>query len=219
MSTPEQRIRDFYGFDFPEDFFRFREFLAELPSGLLGDALELHPAFPFDVADGRRAKDYPEHPHWEDRFYNDLPEFVTLFRGGMGGLHRGYFFDAPGELEPVVASYYNSDAFEHSIPGDDIFAAVRYLVEEAEEDNLELLEEEEEADAARKRLGRVETVRRSLARYWGKDRPEIGYDYLDAQGCSLVDSQECRRAMASSGWAARRRVAAALFLGSTLPSR
>ena len=22
MSTPEQRIRDFYGFDFPEDFFR-----------------------------------------------------------------------------------------------------------------------------------------------------------------------------------------------------
>ena len=37
MSTPERRIREFYGFDFPEDFFRFREFLAELPKGLLGE--------------------------------------------------------------------------------------------------------------------------------------------------------------------------------------
>ena len=57
MSTPEQRIRDFYGFDFPEDFFRFREFVAELKKGLLADATDMHPAQPFDVADGKPAKD------------------------------------------------------------------------------------------------------------------------------------------------------------------
>src|SRR4051812_23949764 len=108
----------------------------------------MRPAFPFHVADGKRAKDHPENPHWEDRFYLDLPEFVTLFIGGGDGLHRGYFFDAPGEREPVVASYYHSDTFEHSIPGDDIFGAVRYLLEMAEEDLLELLEEEGEEDAA-----------------------------------------------------------------------
>ena len=131
MATPEERIREFYGFDFPAAFFRFREFLAELPAGLPGDSLDLNPAFPFDVADGKSAKDYPEHPHWEDRYYNDLPEFVTLFGGGPDGLHRGYFFDAPGELEPVVASFYNSATFDHTITGDHIFEAVRNIVEEA----------------------------------------------------------------------------------------
>ena len=34
--TPEQRVRDFYEFDFPDDFFAFREFLAELPAWFFG---------------------------------------------------------------------------------------------------------------------------------------------------------------------------------------
>ena len=77
MSTPEQRIRDFYGFEFPEDFFRFREFLAELPKGLFEDATDMHPAHSFDVASGNPATERPENPQWEDRYYYDLPEFVT----------------------------------------------------------------------------------------------------------------------------------------------
>src|SRR5262245_28386942 len=108
MPTPEQRIRDFYGFDFPDDFFRFREFMTELPRNSLEDVYvcDMRPAFPFEVAAGKKASDYPDHPHWEDRYYNDLPEFVTLFRGSVDGLHFGYFFDAPGEHPPVCAHFY-----------------------------------------------------------------------------------------------------------------
>jgi hypothetical protein len=65
----------------------------------------------------------------------------------------------------------------------------------------------------------TETGPRCRARLDTKEYPVEHRVAPEAQGCSLVDSQECRRAMASSGWAARRRVAAALFLGSTLPSR
>src|SRR5689334_7735838 len=133
MPTPEERIRAFYGFDFPESFFRFRAFLAELPRGLLGDALDMHPAFPFRVAAGKRAEHHPEHPHWEDLYYYDLPDYVTLFNGTTDGRHWGYFFDEPGVREPVVASYWHSDTFQHSASGDDIFAAVRWRVENDEQ--------------------------------------------------------------------------------------
>src|SRR5262245_28768305 len=115
MSDAEQRIQDFYGFAFPEEFFRFREFLAKIPPDILGEACDMQPAFPFAVADGTPPKDFPDHPLWEHRYYHDLPEFVTVFLGSTDGLHHGYFFDAPGELPPVVAHYWHSDTFEHFI--------------------------------------------------------------------------------------------------------
>ena len=40
MPTPEQRIRDFYGFDFPDDFFQFRDCLTGLPRNLLEDVCD-----------------------------------------------------------------------------------------------------------------------------------------------------------------------------------
>lgn len=129
MPTPEQRIRAFYGFAFPDDFFAFREFMAELPRDALAEVCDMRPAFPFEVAAGRGATDYPDQPAWEDRFYNDQPEFVTLFRGSMGGLHHGYFFDAPGELPPICAHFYNSDTFQHDPNGDTLFEAARYHLE------------------------------------------------------------------------------------------
>jgi hypothetical protein len=180
MPTPEQRIRDFYGFDFPDDFFRFREFMAALPRNALEDACEeLCPAFAFDVAAGRKPKDYPEHPYWEDRYYNDLPEFVTIFRGGMGGLHHGYFFDAPGELPPVCAFFWNSDSIEHDISGDTIFEAVRYQLERAESGYQEMIEDDPD-DAAhyRRQLKNVARVREKLSKSFGADRPETGDDYM-----------------------------------------
>src|SRR3954462_13414046 len=104
MPTPEQRIRDFYGFAFPDDFFLFREFITRLAPNLLSDACDMHLAFPFEVAAGGKPKDNPEHPLWEDRYYHDLPEFITIFPGTTDGLHWGYFFDAPGRRPPAVAS-------------------------------------------------------------------------------------------------------------------
>src|SRR5262249_40375097 len=141
-STPESRVRDFYGFAFPDDFFHFRVFLASVPRGILGSACDMYPAFPFEVAAGQSASDYPKQPHWQDRYYPDLPEFVTLFPGTTDGLHWGYVFDAPGELPPVVAHYWHSDTFQHSIDGDSLFEAVRWHIEQSEVDYLEMIEDD-----------------------------------------------------------------------------
>jgi hypothetical protein len=174
----EQRLRDFYGFAFPDDFFRFREFMDRLPPGILGEACDMHPAFPFDVADGKPPIDYPDRRHWQDRYYHDLPEFITLFTGTTDGLHYGYVFDAPGELPPVVAHYWHSDTFQHTIDGDTLFEATRWHVEKAESDFLEMADDPSEAEYCRDRLEQVATVRAQLSSFWGKDREQTGEDYL-----------------------------------------
>ena len=182
MPTPEQRVHDFYGFAFPDDFFRFREFLQELPRDLLSEACDMHPARPFEVAAGQPGREYPEQPLWEDRYYHDLPEFVTLFTGTVDGLHWGYFFDAPGQQPPVVVHYWHSDTFQHGHDGDNIFEAVRYQVEMNERDFQEMLGDPDEAYYGRGRLEDLTVIREVLARFWDADRPETGEDYLDAYG-------------------------------------
>jgi hypothetical protein len=178
MVTAEQRIRDFYGIDFPDDFFRYREFMAGLPPRLLGEVCDMYPSFPFDVADGKPPANYPNHPHWEARYYYDLPEFVTLFTGTSDGLHYGYFFDAPGELPPVVAHYWHSDSFQHTIGGDTLFEATRRCVEKVESDFLSMADDPGDADYCRERLEKVAVVRAQLSSFWGADREETGKEYL-----------------------------------------
>ena len=180
MATPERRVREFYGFAFPDDFFAFREFMAGLPRGALADVCDMRPAFPFEVAAGRAATDYPDHPAWEDRYYNDQPEFVTLFRGSMGGLHHGYFFDAPGELPPVCASFYNSDEFQHDLTGDTLFEAARYQLEKGVSGFHEMIDDDpDHAAHYRRRLRQADRLREKLSKHFGSDRPETGDDYLD----------------------------------------
>ena len=181
MSTPEQRVRELYGFVFPDEFFRFRDFLGRLPPGLLGEACDMHPAYPFGAAEGRRPKDHPRHPLWEDRYYHDLPEFLTVFTGTVDGLHWGYFFDAPGEHPPVVAHYWHGDTFQHTVDGDSLFEAVRWHVELRERDFLERADEDPgEADYCEERLGQLAAIRDELSRFWGADRTQTGDDYLHA---------------------------------------
>lgn len=177
MSTPEQRIRDFYGFDFPDDFFRFREFLGELPLMLLGEALDMWPAHPFKVAAGEPARSHPEHPQWQDRYFDDLPEFLTLFGGTIHGLHWGYFSDDPGKQEPLVVHYHHKDSFAHSIDGGNIFAAVRHKIEKSEGATREEMEILNEEQVGLEQLGQLAAIRDVLSRYWGSDRPETGDDY------------------------------------------
>lgn len=185
MPTPEQRIRAFYGFAFPDDFFAFREFMATLPRGSLADVCDMRPAFPFLVAAGRAAEGYPDDPAWEDRYYNDLPEFVTVFRGSVDGSHHGYFFDAPGELPPVCAHFWNSDAFQHDLAGDTLFEATRYHLEKGERDFRDMLEDDpDEAAHYRRRLKQTERLREKLSEHFGADRPETGDDYMDMYGDS-----------------------------------
>lgn len=178
--TPEERIRAFYGFPFPDDFFVFREFLTRLAPNLLGDACDMYLSFPFEVADGGTAGDHPEHPHWQDRYYCDLPEFVTIFTGTTDGLHWGYFFDDPGKRDPVVAHYWHSDTFEHAHDGNTIFEAVRHQVELSERDYQEMSDRESERDYCRIRLEQLGAIREQLAAFWGADRRETGDEYCRA---------------------------------------
>jgi hypothetical protein len=180
--SAEKRIRDLYGFAFPDDFFRTHELLESLPEGLLASACEQRPAYPWAVAAGRPPREYPNRPIWEDRYYHDLPEFITLFYGGADGLHWGYFFDAPGELPPVVTYYWHTDTFDHVLAGDTVFEAIRWGLETSESDFREYQDEGE--DDYTEELGHVEQVRKRLNDYWGEDRPETGADYLEAYGGS-----------------------------------
>jgi len=179
--TAEQLVRDLYGFAFPDEFFRYREFLAELPNGVLGEACDMHPAYPFQLAAGNEAKNHPKHPLWESRYYYDLPEFVTLFTGTTDGLHWGYFFDAPGELPPVIAHYWHRDTFEHAIDGETLFEATRWQVESNEEGFLEMIDDDpDEEDFYRQQLVQLAGIRDVLSGYWGGDREETGEEYQEA---------------------------------------
>lgn len=184
MSTPaEQRVRDFYGFDFPDEFFWYREFLAKLPPGVLAEACDMRPAYPFDLADGKPVKDHPAHPLWEGRYYHDLPEFVTLFHGTTDGLHWGYYFDSPGEMPPVVCHYWHGDTFQHAVDGDTLFEATRWQVESSEEGLLEMIEDDPDEEAHyRAQIDQLAVIRRALGGYWGGDREETGADYEDTYG-------------------------------------
>lgn len=45
MPTAAQRLRECYGFDFPDEFFRYREFLAGLPPAILAETCDMQPAW------------------------------------------------------------------------------------------------------------------------------------------------------------------------------
>lgn len=176
MTDAERRVREFYGFDFPADFFRVAERLPTLPPGALGRACDMHPAFPFEVAAGRPARDFPDRPEWQDRYYHDLPEFVTIFTGTADGRHWGYFFDAPGERPPVVAHYWHNDTFQHNVPGVTLTDAIRYTLNEDEQGFLEMEAEAEgwgkpdDAKFYRDRLAELRATREALRDLWAGRR-------------------------------------------------
>jgi len=109
------RLREAYGVDFPDELFE----IWDWRSGLTGEALHafknvlglsLHG--PFDVLAGKLEGPLRYSPllHW--RYQYDPPELFTVMTGDTDGLHWGYWFDDPGRLPPVVASFYARDAFE-----------------------------------------------------------------------------------------------------------
>src|SRR5262249_52618173 len=129
-----RQLRGLYGFDFPEDFFRFWEFAQRLrplePLKALDD-LDLQLVGPFEVLAGRfdhRPQSLSILLHW--RYCFDPPEFFTPLAGGGDGLHWGCYLDDPANGSGCVASYYAQDTFELAVDGDDLFEAVRLFLEE-----------------------------------------------------------------------------------------
>jgi hypothetical protein len=179
------RVRAEYGFDFPDDFYRFWEFVNRLapldPLHALAEALGVVLVGPFEVLAGRFDGRVPRRSlllHW--RYYDDPPEFFTVLAGGTDGLHWGYFLDEPAAGSGCVASYYARDAYELSADGDTLFEAMRLHLEYLHtdhEDYLDLAAEGADEEAAK--LDCLDALRRRLMAHATGDRPEIGEEYTE----------------------------------------
>jgi hypothetical protein len=140
-------LRALYGVDFPDELFAIADWhrgLTGEPARALRDVLGVSLHGPFDALAGKLAGPlrYPAVLHW--RYQYDLPELFTVMVGNTDGLHWGYWFDDPGRLPPVVASFYARDGVDltehaslaHAL--EDHSAAVRAsLVENREHDSAE----------------------------------------------------------------------------------
>ena len=190
------RIRAEYGFDLPDDFYRFWEFANRLsplaPLQALSDILDLTLVGPFEILSGRFDGRVPRHSlllHW--RYHDDPPEFFTALAGGDDGLHFGYYLDDPDAGSGCVASYYAEDAFELSADGDTLFEAVRLHLEYCHGDCLIDAElSQEDADHASASLDRLDDLRGRLIEYETADRPEVGEEYTERY--AGVTSREAR---------------------------
>src|SRR4051794_24637353 len=135
MAEQRKLLAEIYGFEFPDSFFAFQDFVIKVTPELLLDVVEISLAGPFLIKD----RNHPS-PLWESRYYNDPPEFFTILEGGTDGLHWGYYIDDPANLALLalpVTSFYSNDAFELTIDGNDIFEAVRDHLERHYETCLE----------------------------------------------------------------------------------
>lgn len=128
MNERQQQISELYGIEFPADFYKVWDWYNSLNEDLVNvfhNTLGMNLTGAFDVLAGNFDNvelRYPALLHW--RFYMDPPEFFTVISGDTDGLHWGYWFDDPGKLEPVVASWYARDAFEIGQTGDNLFEAI-----------------------------------------------------------------------------------------------
>jgi len=188
MTTLQRRrelLQRLYGFDFPEDFYRFWDFANRLkplePLLALYDSLGVVLTGPFEVLAGRFDHVTPPlspYLHW--RYYMDPPEFFTVLVGDTDGLHWGYYLDAPPDPAGCVAHCYANDALEIAKDGDTLFEAIRLWLEEALAQSHQDVDYGLE-DAAilmenRATLGRL---RQSLQAYATEDRPENEDEYVE----------------------------------------
>jgi hypothetical protein len=185
MAKRRALLRRLYGFDFPDDLFRFWEFANRLrplePLAALTNTCGIHLAGPFEVLAGRFDRHTPRYSvllHW--RYTNDPPEFFTVLLGDTDGLHWGYYLDDPAAKVGCVASYYTNDAFELMIDGDTLFEALRLHLEQQHRDCLEY----RDGDPANMRdydatLSAIAELRGEVQRYETADRVEIGDEYVE----------------------------------------
>jgi hypothetical protein len=184
MIDHRRQLRELYGFDFPEHFFRFWDFARHLrplePLKAL-QALDLQLVGPFEVLAGRfdgRSLPLNLLLHW--RYYFDPPEFFTALVGGGDGLHWGCYLDDPADGPGCVASYYTHDAFQIAVDGDDLFAAVRLFLE-GHQGDCELDHSYGLIDDAewRQELAHLAAFREKLTTFGTGAQDEIGAAYLD----------------------------------------
>jgi hypothetical protein len=206
LDQRRRQLREMYGFDFPEDFFRFWEFATRRrplePLAALADATDTGLVGPFEVLAGRfdgRTPKYSPYLHW--RYYSDPPEFFTVLAGGGDGLHWGYFLDDPAGGAGCLASYYAHDVFEVSTDGDTLFDAVRLLVEQTYATCvLDRGYFPQEAPHYEESMRRLDELRLALAGYATADRTEVGDEYVEKyQGLSTRNERIVAETMEGMG--------------------
>jgi hypothetical protein len=185
MSSRREQLRALYGFDFPDDFFRFWEFAKRLkplePLTAFSESIQMWLVGPFEVLAGRfdgRTPRYSQLLHW--RYHDDPPEFFTVLLGHTDGLHWGYYFDDPPRPGHCVASYYARDSFELSVDGEDLFEATRLNLElhyrtreDYRDDNPDRAADYEEG------LRQMDLLRLHIQEFAPTDRQEIGDEYVE----------------------------------------
>lgn len=184
MIDRRHQLRELYGFDFPDDFFRFWKFVNRLqplePLKALLD-LSIQLVGPFEILAGRFDRRTPRHSHllhW--RFSFDPPEFFTVLAGDIDGLHWGYYLDDPARGGGCVASYYAADAFELSVDGNDLFETIRLHLEECYRDCKEYGEyDSEAAKPSEEKMRQLDGWRATLLSFATAERSEIGAAYVD----------------------------------------
>jgi len=183
MRDRRQQLRERYGFDFPDDFFHFWEFVNRLqplePLTALDD-FSIRLVGPFEVLAGRFHRRTPRFSillHW--RYYLDPPEFFTVLAGDIDRLHWGYYLDDPSVGSGCIASYYASDAFDLSVDGDNLFEAVRLHLEQCYRDCEEYTEDAPDPKGEQERMRQLDGLREKLTRIATGKRGEIGAAYVD----------------------------------------
>lgn len=186
MSDRRQQLRELYGFDFPDDFFRFWEFVNRLhplePLKALHD-LSIQLVGPFEILAGRFDHRTPRLSillHW--RYHLDPPEFFTalVYGAGTDAMHSGYYFDDPPGRSVCVASNRPTDTPEIAADGEDLFEAVRLSLEEEHE---ECERDREEGLIGERRsertLADLAAFRDCLCAFGTAERREVGTAYAE----------------------------------------
>jgi hypothetical protein len=175
------RLRAVFGFDFPDDLFRFWEFANRFrplqPRAALADALGVVLVGPFDVLAG-----CPLSAGLPARYAADPPEFFTALEAAddPDALHWGYYLDDPATGKGCVASWAAGDVLEITADGNTLFEAVRLHLEGVEMDCRHGVEEGDVAAPFYRRiLADLAGLREALMRYATGERPEAGEAYLE----------------------------------------
>jgi hypothetical protein len=186
MVDRRRQLRELYGFDFPEDFFRFWEFVNRLhplePLKALED-LEIQLVGPFEILAGRFDQHTPRYSlllHW--RYYFDPPEFFTVLstNAGRDAMHWGYYLDDPPGRSRCVVLAETHEQYEIAADGEDLFEAIRLWLEENHE-CCELNQEEGMISARQceRKLAELAAFRDCLLAFATAERREVGADYAD----------------------------------------
>lgn len=184
MSDRRTQLRDWYGFDFPDDLLGVWELAKQINRKEPHEAFEpaaLHLSGVFDVLAGEFDDEPPLDPLWTHGMsYWDSPEMFTVFWGECDGYHLGYWFDDPAEPPTCVVGYYNNDAYDLSRFPANLFLTIKRELEYghvgAEENR------DDEPKFYDKLLARIAKVREALQPHLpgaAKRRTQIGQAYLD----------------------------------------